>query len=492
MKFSIFTTFLFFAFLIGLRAQPAEDSYDERVKDQYQIRFLSENDAFGGFSDRYYTNGARLEFHMTAGEKNPTRYLLGGWNGLFVKQDPTTNYLVGLSLGQEFYTPTNISKADISFGDRPYSSRAYLSHSLTTWTENSAITTEFEMGMIGPSVGGKSAQKKFHNYIGSPTPQGWDTQIPDSYSGAIKTDLRKFHHRFFGTQYNLNLGNVQTDFSFGLIFRLGNVDSTPGPGTAVLQPGSPILQIPGKGYWYFYINPGGTFQVYNATLQGQIGSDSTYKNINRNAAFSNIDNLLANPSPELGQREVLYRALAEDNGKNSFQRFLIFNQFLVSGTSNPYDIGLNYLLFNNIFNGAEDVEKNLKLFLMKSVVDQWDSLPQDARLVAIYSLFRPEGGRLPAVARYLSYELLSQFILDPRQREIFLELLREDLEYRENKTYVTDLKRAVGFFRAGFVSVSESGFLVSINYNFQSIDFQSANGLPQQHQWVGFQLGKVF
>jgi hypothetical protein len=466
--------------------------FSSKLVAESQIRFISENDAYGGFSDRYYTNGARLEFGTDAGEYNLTRYLFGGWNGLFVSESEETKYIMGLSIGQEFYTPTNISKADVSFGDRPYSSRVYAGNSLTTWTENSSITTELELGMIGPSVGGGSAQKKFHNYIGSPIPQGWDTQIPDSYSGAIRTDLRKFHHRFFGTHYNLNLGNVNTDISFGLIFRLGNVDRTPGPGSTVLQPGPPILKEGNKGYWYFYVNPGGSFQVYNATIEGAMGSKSTFKNSQRDSAFSDMDSFISNPTPEAGVREYLLKSLIEDNGKNKLDRFILFNQYMVQGTNNPHSLGINYLLFNNIFNGAEATEQGLRYILLKSVLEEWDSLSDNAKLIAVYSLFRPQGGKIPPFIKYYSYEQLSQYILDPAQRIIFLELLRQNIEFTQDKTYVADLKRAVGFIRAGFVSVSDGGFLFSVNYNYTTIDFQSAKGLPQYHQWVGFQLGKVF
>jgi hypothetical protein len=461
-------------------------------ESQSQFRLIMENDAFGGFSDRYYTNGTRLEFNTTASEKNLTRRIFGFWNQLFINESADTKYLMGFSVGQEFYTPTNIRKADISFGDRPYSSRGYMGNSLTTWSDSASVTTELELGMIGPSVGGKSAQINFHNLIGSPTPQGWDTQIPNSYSIGINTDVRKFWHRYFGTHYNVNLGNIYTNTSAGLIFRLGNVDKNPGPGFSALMPGAPILQNPGNGYWYFYINPGATLQVFNATIQGQIGSDNTYKNQSKDTALSNWDNFLKSPTYETGERELLFRTLSEDNGRNSLRRFILFNEYLVKGTSNPYDFGTNYLLFNIIFNGAEDIEKVFKLVLLKNISDNWGSLPDNARLMAVYSLFRPKGGEQPAFVRYYAYEILSQFILDPTQRNALLELLRQEVEFRENKTYTGDLKRAVGFFRAGFVSVSDGGFLFSINYNYQSIDFQSARGLPQQHQWIGFQLGKVY
>ncbi len=461
-------------------------------ESQHQLRLILENDAYGGFSDRYYTNGTRLEYNTTASENNLTRRMFGFWNELFLDKSESTKYLMGISTGQEFYTPTNIRKADVSFGDRPYSSRGYVGNSLTTYTESASVTTELELGMIGPSVGGKSAQINFHNLIGSPTPQGWDTQIPNSYSVGVNTDVRKFWHRFFGTHYNVNLGNIYTNTSVGMIFRLGNVDKNPGPGFSAMMPGAPILHTPGKGYWYFYINPGATLQIYNATIQGHIGSDDTYKNQNRGTSLSNWDQFLKSPTYEVGERELLYRTLSEDNGRNSLTRFIIFNEYLVKGSSNPYDFGTNYLIFNTIFNGAEDIERVFKLVVLKSVADNWQALPENARLMAIYSLFRPKGGEQPTIVRYYAYEILSQFILDPNQRNALLELLRQEIEFRQDKTYTGDLKRAVGFIRAGFVSVSESGFLFSINYNFQTIDFESAKGLPQQHQWLGFQLGKVF
>lgn len=467
-------------------------SMAQGILAESQVRFISENDGYGGFSDQYYTNGARLEFGTTAGENNFNRILFGRWNRIFAAEDESTQHIMGLALGQEFFTPTNISKADISFGDRPYSSRVYFGNSLTTWTENTSVTTELELGMIGPSVGGKTAQKKFHNYIGSPIPQGWDTQIPDSYSGAIRTDIRKMHHRFFGTQYNVNLGNVNTDLSFGLIFRLGNVDRTPGPGSSVLQPGPQILKRSDQGYWYFYLNPGGTFQVYNATIQGRMGTSRTFKNSRRDSAFSDMDAFLENPTPEAGYREWMLKSLIEDNGKNSLRRYMLFNHFMVQGSQNPHTIGLNYLLFNNIFNGAENVEQTMRAFLISNLVTEWGSLSDSAKAIAIYSLFRPQGGRIPPLIRYYSYELLSQYILDPAQRAVFLDILRQDIEFSEKKTYVADLKRAVGFVRAGFVMVRENGFLFSVNYNYTTIDFQSARGLPQSHQWIGVQLGQVF
>lgn len=458
-----------------------------------QIRFMTENDGYGGFSDYYYTNGARLEFNTLAEEGNLYRSIFSSWNGLFVRETEETKHYMGLALAQEFFTPTNISKADISFGDRPYASRVYMGNSLTTWTEDSAITTELELGMIGPSVGGKTAQQNFHNYINSPIPQGWDTQIPDSYSVGLKTDIRKMHHPFFGTQYNLNLGNIHVDASFGLIFRLGNVGRNPGPGSSVLQPGQPILKEVNEGYWYFYVNPGVTFKGYDATIQGAMGSDNKFKNGSRDSAFTGLDTgLFQNPTVEDGFRQVLYRTLVEDNGRNSFERFVLFNEFLVEGTNNPNGIGLNYLLFNNVFNGAEEIESGLRLFLIDNLFQRWNSLTEQDRAVAVYSLFRPQGGRISPLVRYYSYAILSQYILDPNQRAVFLQLLEQNIDFSERRTYVADLKRAVGFIRAGFVSVSSSGFLFSLNYNYTTVDYQSARGLPQYHQWMGFQLGFVF
>lgn len=480
-KLFVSITFYMLTFPIGSESNP-----------EHQVRFITENDGYGGFSDYYYTNGARLEFNTIAEEGNWTRAIFSNWNQLFIDESEEKNYLMGFGLGQEFFTPTNISKSDTSFGDRPYSSRVYVGNSLTTWTNSSSITTELELGMIGPSVGGKTAQKRFHNYINSPIPQGWDTQIPDSYSFAIKTDIRKFYHRFFGTQYNLNLGNIHVDASFGLIFRLGNVDRTPGPGSSVLQPGPPILQNIGQGYWYFYLNPGGTIKGYDATIQGAMGSSGKYKNSSRDSAFSDVDGFFQNPTPEGGFQELLYRELVEDNGNNTFERFLLFNEFLIGDRNNPNQIGINYLLYNNIFNGSENVESGLRVFLINNLLENWDTVTEQQRIVALYSLFRPQGGRLPALIRYYSYELLSQYILDPTQRALFLELLRQNIDFSEKKTYVADVKRAVGFVRAGFVSVSDSGFLFSVNYNFTTIDYESARGLPQNHQWLGFQLGKVF
>lgn len=460
---------------------------------QSQVRFISENDGYGSFSDRYYTNGGRLEFHTVARESNLTRYLLSGYNDLYVGSNDNTKHWMGLSVGQEFYTPTNITKADISYGDRPYSSRAYFGNSLTSWTDNRSVTTELEFGMIGPSVGGKTAQKKFHNYIGSPIPEGWDSQVPNSGTFALKTDVRTFYHPYFGTHYNVNLGSANTDASFGFIFRLGNVGRTPGPGFSALQPGPPIMKEESNGFWYFYLNPGGTFQAYNATLEGNIGDKRRFSSTQSGSLFSSNANLYQldnDPNTFLGN--IVLENLSKDNGNNTLERFALFNLFLGQGSNNPNDFAINYLLFNNIFNSSEQIESGFRIFLIQNLLDDWNTLGDQQKIIALYSLFRPEATKLNPVVKYLSYELLSSYILDPNQRILFLELLRQNFAETEGRTYVAGVKRAVGFIRAGFVLVTDGGTLFSLNYSYSTIDFQSAKGLPQQHQRLGFQLGKVF
>jgi hypothetical protein len=478
-------TFCFF-FLIALMLNSS-------IFSQNQVRFISENDGYGSFSDHYYTNGGRLEFHTMATEANLTRYLLSGYNDIFVSSNDETKYWMGLSMGQEFYTPTNIKKADISYGDRPYSSRAYFGNSLTSWTDNSSVTTELEFGMIGPNVGGKTAQKKFHNYIGSPIPEGWDSQIPNAGTFGVRTDVRTFYHPFFGTHYNVNLGTANTDASLGFIFRLGNVGRQPGPGFSALQPGPPILKDENNGFWYFYVNPGATFQAYNATIEGNIGDKRRFSSTQSGNLFSSNSSLYQldnDPNTLLGN--IVLENLSKDNGNNTLERYALFNLFLVQGSNNPNDFTINYLLFNNIFNSAEQIEAGLRIYLIQNLLEEWNTLGDQQKIIALYSLFRPEATKLNPVAKYLSYELLSTYILDPNQRVLFLELLRQNFAETEGKTYVAGVKRAVGFIRAGFVLVTDGGTLFSLNYNYSTIDFQSAKGLPQGHQWLGFQLGKVF
>ncbi|WCL49323.1 lipid A deacylase LpxR family protein [Leptospira sp. GIMC2001] len=479
---TIIKVFLFLLFL-GITSE---------IQAQYQIRMLSENDSYGGFSDRYYTNGGRIEFHMDAEKYNPTRFAFEGWNNLFVTTSPETKHFMGISVGQEFYTPSNIKKSEVSYGDRPYASRAYLGSSLTTWSSNASVTSEIEIGLLGPDVGGKNAQKKFHNYIGSPIPQGWDTQIGNQTSLALKTDIRKFYHPYFGMNYHFTVGNVQADASVSVIFRWGNVGTEPGPGFNALSPGPPVLQNPGVGYWYFYLNPGGTFQGYNGTIQGKMGDGRVYRSDAGNN-FLNSDSAIfqTNASNDI-IGNLIVNSLYEDNGNNSIDRYILYQLFLVRGSENPYGDGLNYILFNNIFNSSEEIEAGLKIYLFSNILETWPTLDENARIVALYSLFRPEGQKLPVLARYLSYEILSQYILDPNQRLLFLTALQQGLVETEGKTYVANLRRAVGFIRAGFVFVSDAGLLLSLNYNYSTVDFEPAPGLPEGHQWLGFQLGKVF
>ncbi|TGN18782.1 lipid A deacylase LpxR family protein [Leptospira idonii] len=457
-----------------------------------QIRVMGENDGFGGFSDRYYTDGERLEFHTKVAKGNFTESILGKWNSFFLKDSSQSEDLVGFSLGQEFYTPTNIKKSDVPFGDRPYASRIFAGHSLTTFTEDTSVFTEIELGMLGPESGGKLRQEKFHSQIGSPSPQGWNTQIPNTTTFQFRTDYRHFYFPYLGVNAEGQIGNAYTKMNLGLIFRLGNMGKNPGPGFSVLQPGPPVLPTRGEGIWYFYLNPSYTYQLYNATLEGRFGEGNKYRESSRSTAFSDINQFLEPlPSPERISRESLLEQLVSDNGHNSLQRFFLFHS-LMPNQNLTTDIGLNYILFNNIFNGAESLEQGLRLYLMRNIADQWDGLSDQARLVAAYSLFKPNGENIPMAIRFLSYEILASQILDTNTRLIFLELLRLNYIANQDKTYVTDLKRSVGNVKLGFVGITSGGFLFSLSYQYSTIDFVSAKGLPQYHQWMGFQLGKVF
>ncbi len=162
--------------------------------DAASLAVLFENDLFFG-TDQHYTNGVRLE--LTLAEDN---FLLPGVRPAFYRDfdDVSTTLL----LGQNLYTPNDISVPDLIPDDRPYAAWLYggVRYAATgppkDWDwgisdENRVLhysSVELNVGVIGPSAQGESIQDGIHDLTGSTPPRGWDHQLRDE----IAIDLNWF------------------------------------------------------------------------------------------------------------------------------------------------------------------------------------------------------------------------------------------------------------------------------------------------------------
>ncbi|MEO1653935.1 MAG: lipid A deacylase LpxR family protein, partial [Bacteroidota bacterium] len=163
------------------------------------FRFQWENDAFqvrgNNVTDRFFTNGFRLDFLNNISSKLPTKYLL-------LRFGKYSQNLYGFSIGQEMYTPTNIEIDTILRNDRPYAGWLYLASNLISNDpyNQQRLTTEFLLGVIGEWSFASELQRTVHRWINSPEPRGWRNQIANDiginyFIKYEKRLIRQVHER---------------------------------------------------------------------------------------------------------------------------------------------------------------------------------------------------------------------------------------------------------------------------------------------------------
>ena len=261
----------------GPEEGPARSYEDPRPIISLQI----ENDTFAK-TDRYYTNGFRLTY-MTPETTIP------GWIDRATEWlpffAPEGNKRLIYSLGQSMFTPEDITTRDPDEDDRPYAGFLYGSIALITDTGERLDTLELTLGIIGPYALAKETQKLVHDIIGADDPKGWDKQLHTEPAVMLTYErkwrgLYEFRPGGFGvdaTPYlGGSLGNVFTQASAGMMFRLGQdlpADYGP-PRIRPSLPGSDFF-IPTQAFgWYLFGGIEGRAVAHNIFLDGNTFQDS--------------------------------------------------------------------------------------------------------------------------------------------------------------------------------------------------------------------------
>jgi hypothetical protein len=169
---------LAFSILICCSVSSAQTGSTEK----YQTLFIYlENDVFNG-TDRHYTNALKLTWLSADLTEYDEDTRLPRWGLPLLRKLPLVNRPnfqrnVGLSLGQNIYTPEDISRRDLIKDDRPYAGWTYFS--LTFHVKNTSQMDMYEvtLGIVGPSSLAEETQRTVHRWINSREPKGWDHQL---------------------------------------------------------------------------------------------------------------------------------------------------------------------------------------------------------------------------------------------------------------------------------------------------------------------------
>lgn len=256
----------------GVRAESEDASAMPKPLKQAQVQLFIENDMLAG-SDRYYTNGFKLgggvEIPLLESLFAPipksildalTRPAPDG-------EEPISHF--GLFIGQNMYTPRDITIAGNQPYDRPWAAWLYVGGVVQRVRGDRLDTVELDIGMVGPAALGRQVQTGWHRLIGVKEPKGWANQIPNE-PAFMAAYLQK---RRFGNDTlqivphaGVSLGTVMTLARAGGIVRIGSRMSGFGPDS--IEPGGAMLQATreedvreatGCCEWYFFA--GGDYRL---------------------------------------------------------------------------------------------------------------------------------------------------------------------------------------------------------------------------------------
>lgn len=192
-----------------------------------------ENDLFAG-TDRYYTNGTKISYtseNFIAVEDAP--------NLLFLRpvllaipyfNDRAFQKDIGISLGQNIYTPDNTETAERIPNDRPYAGWAYLGFSVDRKNQFQRDSFGINIGMVGSASYSEETQRLIHEARGFAVPQGWDNQLSNEL-GIVATWQRTWRWPHVPSRKGVDfeilpsvgaaLGNVAIYASVGSEVRFG-------------------------------------------------------------------------------------------------------------------------------------------------------------------------------------------------------------------------------------------------------------------------------
>jgi len=133
-------------------------------------------------------------------------------------------------MGQDIYTPGDISRSDVIMDDRPYAGIAYLAAGFHGVKGNRMTSWEIDMGVIGPLSYAEQTQDSIHRITGSRQAQGWSHQLHNELALEVvcESQWKTLQGEFVrGVNYDLiphlgaRVGNVQIYVNTGAEARIG-------------------------------------------------------------------------------------------------------------------------------------------------------------------------------------------------------------------------------------------------------------------------------
>lgn len=217
---------LSFGVLVGLHAQ-AQDPEDQRGTWSFTL----ENDIIAG-TDRDYTNGALISY---VGPANDLPFFADWAPAKLTWLTSAKKWHITYGLGQNMYTPEDITLDPPDPQDRPYAGFLYGSVGLvaderhTDGEPRQLDVVALDVGIVGRHSLAKETQKFVHQMIGAQDPRGWDSQL------GTEVGVRLMYERSWraSQKWDLPILPLEGDITPHVGFSLGNVETYGAAGVSV-------------------------------------------------------------------------------------------------------------------------------------------------------------------------------------------------------------------------------------------------------------------
>ena len=260
----------------------ANEEAEVEEEESGTFTFVLENDLFFGL-DRDYTNGVQLAW-MSEPDYAPQWALKAARLLPFFPESGKVRS--SYAIGQNMYTPNDITDKDPPLDERPYAGWLYGAIGIVVETgEKQLDQLQLQLGIVGPASLAEQTQKYVHEVVHSPDPQGWDYQLKNepglvltyqrSWRALVSTEINGFS--IDATPHiGGALGNIYTYANAGATMRFGwNLPNDYGPPR--IQPG-----LPGSGFFeqqddiglYFFAGLDARAVARNIFLDGNTWRDS--------------------------------------------------------------------------------------------------------------------------------------------------------------------------------------------------------------------------
>ncbi|MEM1449595.1 MAG: lipid A deacylase LpxR family protein [Planctomycetota bacterium] len=152
-----------------------------RLESRTAIALTFDNDVFTG-SDNNYTNGFSIAamtgpVRSESPDSLPRRWGKA-WSFLPFIDSERGDVYVGAAIGQEIFTPEDITVANPPPTEQPYAGVLFADFTFAGRGANQCSAWKLRVGMVGPESQAAEVQTKAHEIIDDDRPQGWDTQLP--------------------------------------------------------------------------------------------------------------------------------------------------------------------------------------------------------------------------------------------------------------------------------------------------------------------------